>query len=179
MARSCRLLIGLAFWGVTSLSFGETPATPVATPASKKAENAWKKALKRNYEVTPSPEFENVRQALNALKPAQRKRFEENFVRWANLAPDEKTALLDREQLRKKIMQKEVEAAIHESGLPLEGARREEFARRYAEERRKIEEQLRKESTEKRKPLVHDLIGRLQAEFSAAGVAAPAPSPAP
>src|SRR5882757_8891612 len=59
---------------------------------------------RRTFDGTPSPEFENVRKALDALTPEQRKRFQENFWRWANLPPDEKKALRDREELRKKFM---------------------------------------------------------------------------
>jgi|GEM_PF-2867502 len=173
MARRLPLLICLAL--CTAGSFAS--AEPAATPGSKKAENAFKKNRKLTFEGTPSPEFESVRQALNALTPVQRKRFEESFVRWSNLAPDEKKALLDREQLRKKLMLKEVDAALLEAGLQLQGARREEFVRRYTEERRKIEEQLRKETNEKRKPLVRELIGRLQSEFSAPTLATPAAVP--
>ena len=64
-------------------------------------------------------------------------------------------------------MVEDVERAVRESGLTLTPAQREAFARRYAEERRKIEEQLRRESEEKRKPLVRDMVARLKEEFSA------------
>jgi hypothetical protein len=116
--------------------------------------------------------YENVRKALEALTPEQRKRFQENFMRWANLSPEEKKALREREEERKKLMEKETETAIQESGLPLEGERREQFIKRYGEGRRIIEEQLHKEMSEKRKPLVHELISRLRGEF-----ASEAPSP--
>jgi len=112
------------------------------------------------------PAYENVRKALDALTPEQRKRFQENFMRWANLSPEEKKALRDREEVRKKAIEQESEAAIQESGLPLDGERREQFIKRYGEGRRLIEEQLRKEMNEKRKPMVHELIGRLRSEFA-------------
>jgi hypothetical protein len=118
--------------------------------------------------------YENVRKALEALTPEQRKRFQENFVRWANLSPEEKKALRDKEEVRKKLMEQETETALQESGLPLEGERREQFIKRYGEGRRLIEEQLHKEMSEKRKPLVHELIGRLRNEF-----ASESPSPSP
>ena len=54
------------------------------------------KKRRKNQEPTPapsSPEFENVRKALDALTPEQRKRFQENFVRWSNLSSEEKKAL--------------------------------------------------------------------------------------
>jgi len=122
------------------------------------------------------PAYENVRKALEALTPEQRKRFQENFLRWSNLSPEEKKALRDREELRKRTIEQEVDAAIQESGLQLDPERREQFARRYGEGRRQIEEQLRKELNEKRKPLVRELLNRLRAEFASD---APLPSPPP
>src|SRR5262249_11477649 len=103
------------------------------------------------------PAYENVRKALEALTPDQRKKFQENFWRWANLSPEEKKALRDREDIRKKAIEQETEAALQQAGLTsLEGERREQFMKRYSEGRRAIEEQLRKEMSEKRKPLVHE-----------------------
>jgi hypothetical protein len=110
--------------------------------------------------------FENVRKALESLTPEQRKRFQENFLRWANLSPEEKKALREREEVRKKMMEQETEAALQESALQLDGERREQFIKRYTEGRRIIEEQLRKEMNEKRKPMVHELISRLRNEFA-------------
>ena len=116
------------------------------------------------------PAFENVRKALEALTPEQRKRFQENLVRWANLSPEEKKALRDKEEVRKKLVEQETDAAIQESGLQLEGERRELFIKRYGEGRRVIEEQLRKEMNEKRKPLVRDLHQLASAlEFASEG----------
>jgi hypothetical protein len=165
MAGSVRLLISVAACVLAAPTFGQD--TPDKTPSqpAKKSPGAWL-GRKAPADVTPSPEFENVRRALDALSPEQRKRFQENFWRWSNLPPEEKKALREREELRKKFMQQEVEAVIRESGLELTGERRQQFIKRYGDERRKIEEQLRKESAEKRKPLVHDLVGRLKAEFS-------------
>ena len=73
----------------------------------------------------------------------------------------------DREGFRRKKIAEEIDHAIGETGLNLEGERRALFARRYGEERRKVEEQLRKELEEKRQPLLKDIIARLKAEFSA------------
>ena len=122
-----------------------------------------------------SPAFDNVRKALDALTPAQRKRFQENFMRWSNLSPDEKKTLRDREETRKKVVAQEVETVLKDSGLELDPDRREQFAKRYSEERRKIEEQLRKEAAEKRKPLVREMVARLKEEFA---TAAPLPATA-
>jgi hypothetical protein len=50
------------------------------------------------------------------------------------------------------------------------------FAKRYGEERRKVEEQLRKEMEEKRKPLIKEVIARLKEEFSTAPLTPPSSS---
>ncbi|MGB8169507.1 MAG: hypothetical protein WCF18_18550 [Chthoniobacteraceae bacterium] len=174
MAGSLRILVfPLAFGALAAAAFGQTsPDAPQSTPPGKKAPAAWLNNLRKGaLDGTPSPEFENVRRALDALTPEQRKRFQENIVRWSNLPPDEKKALRDREEARKKIMQQEIDAAIQGTGLQLDSERRVLFVKRYGEERRKIEEQLRKETNEKRKPLVHEMVGRLKAEFSAPVVA--------
>jgi hypothetical protein len=134
-------------------------ATPPATPGNLP------KAAKLGKGVE-SPAFDNVRKALDALTPEQRKRFQENFLRWANLSPEEKKLLRDREEVRKKIVAQEIDFAIKETGLELDPERRELFAKRYGEERRKIEEQLRKESAEKRKPMVKEMVARLKQEFA-------------
>ena len=168
MARSVRQLILVAVcaaFGFGMQAWGDpAPGTP---PEKKK---------RKDQEPAPtpaSPEFDNVRRALDALTPDQRTRFQENFWRWANVSPEEKKALREREDQRKKIIEQDVQAALQEAGLQqLEPDRRAQFAQRYGEERRKIEEQLRKETAEKRKPMVKEMIGRLKVEFSGT-VAAP------
>lgn len=153
MARSLHPLIAVAVCAAFSAAaFAEPPA-----PNEKRR--------RRDFDPTPSPELENVRKAISALTPEQRKRFQENFQRWANLSHEEKGALRDREEIQKRIRQQEVQTALEESGLQLEGERREQFVQRYAQERRRIEEQLRKETMEKRQPLVKDLVAKLKAEF--------------
>ena len=123
--------------------------------------------------------FENVRKALEALTPEQRKRFQENFQRWSSLSPEEKKSLADREIFRRKRMAEEIDAALKEAGLELDATRRELFARRYGEERHKIEEQLRKELEEKRRPLLKEVIAKLKAEFSTATPSAGAEAASP
>jgi hypothetical protein len=148
-----------------------SPAAPAASPATPE-ENP-KKAPKFAKAVE-SPAFDDVRKALDALTPQQRKRFQENFMRWSNLAPEEKKALRDREEARKKLVAQEIDTALKDSGMELDPERRELFAKRYGEERRKIEEQLRKEAAEKRRPLVRDMVARLKEEFATPATPLPA-----
>ena len=149
----------------TSAQNAPEPKGPPATPEAKRP--GWfGGAIKRPMPNADSPAFENVRKALEALTPEQRKRFQENFWRWSNLSAEEKKALADHEAMRKRKITEDIDAAIKETGLNLDPARSELFARRYGEERRKVEEQLRKEMEEKRKPLVKEIVAKLKAEFS-------------
>jgi hypothetical protein len=184
MAGQVRPWLAAALALATAVSaLAQAPAEPSATPATPLASPPEEGGRLRNWladhphEGPRNPAFENVRKALDALTPEQRKRFQENFMRWSNLSPEEKKALREREEVRKKFMEEEVQAAIQESGLQLDADRREQFVKRYSEERRTIEEQLHKEMAEKRRPLVHELVTRLKAEFAAEG--APATSGAP
>ena len=93
-------------------------------------------------------------------------------MRRSNLPPERKKALRDRDEFRRKKMAEDIQAAISESGLQLDKERREQFAKRYVEERRKIEEELRRELDEKRRAQVKEIVGRLKTEFSAGGAAA-------
>jgi hypothetical protein len=169
-----RVAAALAFAAAVGTALAQTTATPEPATPKKEGKANW---LAGQGEVGPKgPAYENVRKALEALTPEQRKRFQENFMRWANLSPEEKKALRDREEVRKKVIEQESEAAIQESGLPLDGDRREQFIKRFGEGRRLIEEQLRKEMSEKRKPMVHELIGRLRNEFASDSPTTASPS---
>lgn len=174
MARQVRLRVLAAFALLaaagTTLAQTATPA-PTTTPAPQTPKKEGKAGnwLPGGHlaETGPNgPAYENVRKAIEALTPEQRKRFQENMIRWMSLSPEEKKALRDREEVRKKLIEQETETAIQESGLQLDGERREMFIKRYSEGRRAIEEQLRKEMNEKRKPMVHELVSRLRSEFA-------------
>jgi len=150
-------------------------AVPTATPDQKPRGKRGDEPFPGPRRPGPmSPEFQNARRALEALTPEQRQRFIENFKRWSNLPPEEKKVLADRELIRRKKIAEEVNQAIAESGLDLTAERRMFFAKRYGEERRKVEEQLRKEMDEKRKPLIKEIIGRLKEEFSNETLSTPA-----
>ncbi len=146
-------------------AFAQEP--PPTGPVSK---------AERQKRAAAAPEFADVRKALEALTPEQRKRFKENFVRWSNLPPEEKKNLRDRDAFRRKRMAEDIEAAITETGLTLEKEKRIRFAKRYAEERRKLEEQLRRETEERRQPRLKAILQQLKAEFSTPSVAPTAPA---
>lgn len=162
------LIIALA---LVPCAFGQTPQPGASqqsfTPGRRPALNG---------ESANAPELENARRAIEALTPEQRKRFQENFLRWVNLSPEEKKLLREREEWRREMMTEEVERAIKQSGLNLDPARREAFVKRYTEERRAIEMQLRKDVEERRRPLVQALVAKLRQEFSSNPQATPTPA---
>lgn len=184
MAGKLIILLGIAVFA-NPLLLAEPPSGNSDQPkaegsADGKHEKNDKDGDRRKSKRDPKDreKFETVRKAIDALTPEQRKRFQENFLRWSNLSPEEKKALSDRDTFRRRKIAADVDAALKEAGLELDGDRREAFEKRYGEERHKIEEQLRKDMDEKRKPLVKEVIAKLKAEFASdatPGVTAPQP----
>jgi len=89
-----------------------------------------------------------------------------------------------REKVYRAQVSKEVEAALRESGLHLEGEKRAQFEQRYLQERRKIEHSLRQEVESQRQQQLPALQERLKKEFAEASpagssTAAPAGSALP
>jgi hypothetical protein len=161
MARPLRLLISALLAAAAASASAQAPQPAESAPAKPERQG------RGGGPGGPmSPELRNVGKALESLSPEQLKHFQENFLRWSNLSPEEKKALRDRDDLRRKRMVEDVDAAIREAGLELDKDRREIFVKRYAEERRKLEEELRKEMEEKRQPLLKALRERLKVEFS-------------
>lgn len=71
----------------------------------------------------------------------------------------------EREQLYRARLKREVDAALRDSGLRLEGEKRDQFERRYLQERRRIERSLRQEIEAKRQQQLPTLQERLKKEF--------------
>jgi hypothetical protein len=173
MARLERLLIPLLAFAIVNVAVSAQEATQQSSEGERTEAKDGERG-KKHYEGKRkmSPEMENVRRAIEALSPEQRKRFEENFHKWANLPAEEKKSLRDREEMRRKRMTEDIQEALQRSGLTLNEEQKVQFARRYAEERRKLEEELRKEMNEKRQPRLEALVGQLAKEFSAPGASA-------
>jgi Spy/CpxP family protein refolding chaperone len=147
----------LVFGLLASPLWGQTPEprAPETAPEKKPTETS-----------ILSVEFEQVMKALNALTPEQHKRFSENLARWMDLPQEEKKTLRSNEEVRRKRIVAEVEAVLRNLGLQLTDPQRAQFLKRYTEERRKVEEALRKETEEKRRNLLRELNQRLKTEFS-------------
>lgn len=166
MARQRRLILLAA----TVFTFALSAAAGLCQSPAPVHQDAMQQSLKLEAAGAgiDSPEFDKARRAIEEMTPEQRQRFRERFNRWMNLSADEKEFLRVREELRRARIAEEVDHALKVTGLNLDPARRELFAKRYAEERKVIEETLRKDTEERRKPLVQQMIARLKAEFSSA-----------
>ena len=99
------------------------------------------------------------------------------------MGPEERKVLREREQAYRARVKLEVDAALRDSGLRLEGEKREQFEQRYLQERRRIEHELRQETEAKRQQQLPVLQERLKKEFqeppSIISPSAPAASTSP
>lgn len=100
------------------------------------------------------------------MSPEQRQRWMETVKQLSELPPERKMEILQRSEFFRKKMREEVEAALKQTGLTLTDEQKKKFGERYFEERRKIEEDLRKQMEELRKPKLEALVGKLQREFA-------------
>ena len=115
------------------------------------------------------------RDPLLDMSAEERLRFQSNIERWRQMPPEERRELREREGWRQQRLKREAEAAIRETGLQLERDKREQFERRYVQERKRIEQALRQEIKEKRQRELAPVVERLKKEFSQNS---PTPSPA-
>jgi hypothetical protein len=115
--------------------------------------------------------FENV-------TPDERQKFKENLERWKKLTPDKRAELRDKEEKRREQMIGEINCAIDQSGLNLDRDHLQLYALRYVQERRRVEEDLRRDMEQRRKALLEQMHDRLTTEFSAYSRPTPKPSPA-
>src|SRR5581483_11390989 len=168
-----QLIFSAALSASTAFAQNNSPAPNPAPSAPPKPPPP---AMKPPGDQRKPDEFEDARRVFEKLPPEQREHFRENFQRWKEMPSPEKEALRDREQFRRERMAQEIDESIRKSGLQLDPDHREVYALRYAQERRKIEEKLRKEMEEKRKPLLDDMMKRLKAEFGAMSSASPSPT---
>ena len=105
-------------------------------------------------------------------------RFKRNLERWKNLPPEEQARMREMFEERRRRMFADAEEAMRQIGLDPSDPRRPEFIRRYAEERRQIEEEIRIQIEAERARKLPALIEKLRGEF-APGAPAPSPGNAP
>ncbi|MEO6784774.1 MAG: hypothetical protein ABI318_01470 [Chthoniobacteraceae bacterium] len=117
---------------------------------------------------------ERAMHELQKLSPEQRADIWKAVWAVLNLPPDKRQMLLGMDDERRKFAREEIERAMSDSGLQLDEEKRKHFFHRYFEERRTIEEKLRKESDEKRRQLLGEMRAKLKQEFETAATK-PAP----
>jgi Protein of unknown function (DUF3106) len=180
MARQQAALVTFGFAVVALLSFGEEPRPPVdplaPAPASPKPDRdrKWeeddkdKDAERRKHRgMFTGPDADKAREAFRNMSPEERERWTKRIREWAEMPPEKKKSLADREEFFRKKIKEDIDAAIVKTGLTLNDEQKKLFAERYLDERRKIESELRKEMEEKRGPRVDAMIDKLKEEFSA------------
>ena len=81
------------------------------------------------------------------------------------MSPEQRNLMRQRENMRRQIITREAEAAVRDSGLQLNPQERAQFESRYIQERRKVEQTLRKQIEAERQQQLPDLIRQLKKEF--------------
>lgn len=130
------------------------------------------------------PNLNNPRDRWIAMPPEERQVFRRNAERWMQMGPEERKVLREREKVYRERVRLEADTALRDSGLRLEGEKRDQFEQRYLQERRRIEHALRQETEAKRQEQLPVLRERLKKEFqepspSGASTSAPAGSSSP
>jgi len=131
-----------------------------------------------------APNLNNPRDRWIAMPPEDRQIFRRNAERWMQMGPEERKLMREREKAYRDRVKIEVDAALRDSGLHLEGEKRAQFEQRYLQERRRIEHALRQETESKRQEQLPALRERLKKEFqepspSGSSISAPATSTSP
>jgi hypothetical protein len=128
--------------------------------------------------ATPQPatssRIEEIQKSIEQLSPEQQEKVLQNLHRWQALSPEERDYIRQQEHLRKLKQEEAATEAYQKSGLHLTEAQRIQFRKRYVEERRKLEEEVAKESQQRRTAGNTTIIEQLKKEFSI-----PKPSPTP
>jgi len=159
MARFFGALI-LFIAAVTS-GYGQTP-TPTATP--QPASSA--KTPTTTAQPSASVKLDDLRRSIEQLTPEQQQKVLQNLHRWLALSPDERDVLRQRQRVRQQKEEESVTEAYQKSGLRLNEDGREVFRKLYLQERRKLEEQLAKETQEKRQKGDAAIVEKLKKEFA-------------
>lgn len=116
---------------------------------------------------------ERAMHELQKLSPEQRADLWKAVWAVINLPPEKRQSLLGMEDERRKFAREEIERAMSDSGFQFDEEKKKLFVHRYFEERRAIEEKLRRESDEKRRQLLGEMRARLKQEFAAPAKTAP------
>jgi hypothetical protein len=187
MARRQTALAGLSIAAAALVSLAQEPRPPVdpvapATPSGAKPERDGERGRDKDKDKGPDkdrdedrdhkrrgvfsgPDADKAREAYRNMSPEERERWTKRFREWAEMPPEKKKSLADREEYFRRKIREDIDAAIVKAGLLLDEEQKKLFSERYMDERRKIESELRKEMDEKRGPRVDAMIERLKSEF--------------
>jgi hypothetical protein len=167
MARGIASLIFAFSATAALLCAAEDRPTPAPCPA--KSDGGKANGSPRKERVFPggAVDADKAKEAFRNMGPEERERWLRRFRDWADLPPEKKKSLADRQEFFRRKMREDIEAAQKELGLELSDDQKKVFAQRYFDERRKIEEDLRREMEEGRKPRVKALVEKLRQEFAA------------
>jgi len=157
------ILLGFVVRAATAVP--EAPAaaaSPTATPSPASASGT-STAPSSPSTVT---EWADAHRVFEQLLPDQQKKFLDNLEAWKAMSPEEQELYRDRELFHRQKITAEIQDAMTKSGLQLDDDQREVFTLRYTQERRKIEEALRKDIDRKRQLMVADMLTRLKGEFA-------------
>jgi len=148
---------------VAASGYGQTPTpTPTATPQPA----ASVKTPAATAQPSASVKLEDLRRSIEQLTPEQQQKVLQNLHRWLALSPDERDVLRQRQRVRQQKEEESVTEAYQKSGLRLNEEGREIFRKLYLQERRKLEEQLAKETQEKRQKGDATIVEKLKKEFA-------------
>jgi hypothetical protein len=110
--------------------------------------------------------MEGLHKMFQQLSPDQQQNIVQNLHRWQALSDDEREDLRRRERIRRQKQEASTNEAYQKSGLQLNEEQRNQFRKRYIQERKKLEEQLQHETQEKRQQGNAAIVEELKKEFS-------------
>ena len=108
---------------------------------------------------------QSVRERWLAMPPDARQNFQRNAQLWMQMTPEQRNIMRQREDMRRQMMTRDADAAVRDSGLQLNPQERARFESRYIQERRKVEQSLRKQIETERQKEIPALIQQLRKEF--------------
>jgi hypothetical protein len=119
---------------------------------------------KNRENLTPEQMREKAMKDLEKLTPEQRNEVWRAVWAVLNLPQEEKQKIIGMDEERRKKMREEIDRTVQAIGVKDE--QRRKFFHRYFTGRRELEEQLKKESEERRHVLLKELDDKLRQEFS-------------
>ncbi len=155
---------GLAFAFLLAASLSGLAQSPIPSPSASPA-------------TSPTLKHEEAGRRLQQMTPEERQKLLENTQKWKSMSKEERQAIRLQAKLRRERMEKSVDDLAKKNGWTLSPERRQELLERFAEERRNIEEILRKEMDEKRRPMIKEMIEKLKMEFSPGAASSPTATP--